>query len=109
MELEDCKREVARERTRIIEQEELLKRQQQAALRAAKGKGRARDVSADTSLLHGRYKEAVEEKKGMCKSGPSNVMLRNMHKNSTGSPDHFTPDPSCSINIRTLRSPRVAH
>ncbi|KXN84597.1 hypothetical protein AN958_12278 [Leucoagaricus sp. SymC.cos] len=63
MELEDCKREVARERTRLIQQEEFLK-QQQATLRAAKGKARARDVSADTSLFQERYKEAVEEKKG---------------------------------------------
>lgn len=63
MELEDCKREVARERTRLIEQEEMLK-QQQANLRAAKGKARARDLSADTSQLHERYKEVVEEKKG---------------------------------------------
>lgn len=64
MELEDCKREVARERTRLIEQEEFLK-QQQANLRAAKGKARARDRDLDDSTqLHERYKEAVEEKKG---------------------------------------------
>jgi hypothetical protein len=65
MELEDCKRDVIRERTRLIEQEEMLK-QQQAALRMAKGKARARDFSADTSQLHERYKEVVEEKKGRC-------------------------------------------
>ncbi len=64
MELEDCKREVARERTRLIQQEELLK-QQHAAFRTAKGKARARDLSADTSQFQERYKEAVEEKKGL--------------------------------------------
>jgi myo-inositol-1-phosphate synthase len=65
MELEDCKRDVIRERTRLIEQEENLKRQQ-AALKTVKGKARARDFSADTSQLHERYKEVVEEKKGRC-------------------------------------------
>lgn len=65
MELEDCKREVARERTRLIQQEEILK-QQYATHRAPKGKARARDLSADTSHLHERYKEVVEEKKGLC-------------------------------------------
>lgn len=64
MELEDCKREVARERTRLIEQEEHLK-QQQASFRTVKGKARAKDLSADTSHLHERYKEVVEEKKGL--------------------------------------------
>ncbi|KAJ3560987.1 hypothetical protein NP233_g10476 [Leucocoprinus birnbaumii] len=62
MELEDCKREVARERTRLIQQEEQVK---QAAYRAAKGKARARDLSEDSAQYHERYKEIVEEKKAL--------------------------------------------
>lgn len=65
MELEDCKREVVRERTRLIEQEELLK---QRMVRTVKGKERARDpLNDDSSRFHERYKEAVEEKKGSSK------------------------------------------
>ncbi|KAF9447291.1 hypothetical protein P691DRAFT_802613 [Macrolepiota fuliginosa MF-IS2] len=63
MELEDCKREVARERTRLIEQEESFHQQQKSV--RAKGKARARDLSTDASLLHERYKEVVEEKKAL--------------------------------------------
>jgi len=62
MELEDCKREVVRERTRLIEQEELLK---QRMKRTSKGKERAR--TDDSFHFHERYKEAVEEKKGSSK------------------------------------------
>lgn len=63
LELEECKRHVARERTRLIEREELndlgsSKKYQN------KGKGKAMDI--DDERLHERYKEAVDEKKGLC-------------------------------------------
>lgn len=65
MELEECKRHVARERTRLIQREELddlghSKKTQN------KGKGRAVEpsVNIDDERLHERYKEAVDEKKG---------------------------------------------
>ncbi|KAL0576860.1 hypothetical protein V5O48_005125 [Marasmius crinis-equi] len=72
-ELEVCKREVAKERTRVMEKESAILQNQRELERALsdarktiKGKGRARDVSitqdADASV---RYKEAVEEKKAL--------------------------------------------
>ena len=71
--MEDCKREVVRERTRLIEREEF--RKSDVSLRAAsgsraKGKNKAKDVSGfgrpelDDEKLRIRYKEAVDEKKG---------------------------------------------
>lgn len=73
LELEDCKRDVVRERTRLIEREEL--RKSDVSLRVAgssrvKGKNKAKDVSQfgrpelDDERLRARYKEAVDEKKG---------------------------------------------
>lgn len=73
MELEDCKREVVRERTRLMEREE--SRKGDVSLRMTsnskgKGKNRAKDVSGigrpelDDERLRARYKEAVDEKKG---------------------------------------------
>ncbi|KDR82315.1 hypothetical protein GALMADRAFT_816004 [Galerina marginata CBS 339.88] len=68
MELEECKREVARERTRLFEREELSIRQHNSSYRGgsrSKGKGKAREEppKIDDERLHARYKEAVEEKK----------------------------------------------
>lgn len=69
LELEVCKRDVARERTRVMEREEVIVQQQRDAsgilgLRRSKGKSRAKDASMDNEVLHDRYREAVEEKKG---------------------------------------------
>ncbi|KAG7088592.1 hypothetical protein E1B28_012567 [Marasmius oreades] len=72
-ELEVCKREVAKERTRVLEKESAILQNQRELERAVadakksmKGKGKARDASinndADASV---RYKEAVEEKKAL--------------------------------------------
>jgi len=65
MELDECKREVARERTRLFEREEL--QTHQYAYNRTKGKGKAKDGPSeiDDERLHARYKEAVDEKKGM--------------------------------------------
>ncbi|KAF8969022.1 hypothetical protein BDZ97DRAFT_1754952 [Flammula alnicola] len=72
MELEECKREVARERTRLFEREELSVRQQHpdwSYRSAGKGKGKARaregPPEIDDARLHARYKEAVDEKKAL--------------------------------------------
>jgi hypothetical protein len=67
LELEVCKRDVARERTRVMEREEIIVQQQRDASYIAtsnknKGKGRARDLSM---VSNDRYREAVEEKKGL--------------------------------------------
>ncbi|KAF9267567.1 hypothetical protein L218DRAFT_1074297 [Marasmius fiardii PR-910] len=72
-ELEVCKREVAKERTRVMEKESAILQNQRELERAVadakktlKGKGKARDASlnhdTDASV---RYKEAVEEKKAL--------------------------------------------
>ncbi|KAJ3715531.1 hypothetical protein C8R42DRAFT_681168 [Lentinula raphanica] len=73
LELEICKKDVARERTRVLQKEEAILQNQRELERAVadakksmKGKGRARDTSvhidAEASM---RYKEAVEEKKAL--------------------------------------------
>jgi DNA helicase IV len=69
MELEVCKRDVARERTRVLEREETIVQQRRdanyiAASKKQKGKARAQNVSMDGEI-HERLKEAVEEKKGL--------------------------------------------
>lgn len=70
MELEECKRHVARERTRLIEREELsgLAYGKTTQTTRNKGKGRAMEpsVDIDDERSHERYKEAVDEKKGLC-------------------------------------------
>ncbi|KAJ7288548.1 hypothetical protein C8J57DRAFT_1166320, partial [Mycena rebaudengoi] len=67
LELEECKREVARERTRVLEQGEASGVQKQARP-AARDKGKARavyNVSIDAGEVGERYREAVEEKKAL--------------------------------------------
>ena len=75
LELEVCKRDVARERTRVLEREEIIVQQQQQRESRrygnGKGKAKARDASIvnvdkerGDDLVRERYKEAVEEKKG---------------------------------------------
>ena len=66
MELEECKKHVARERTRLIEREE-LNDLGYGKTTQNKGKSRAVELPVDTDdeRLHERYKEAVDEKKGL--------------------------------------------
>ncbi|RDB24453.1 hypothetical protein Hypma_008433 [Hypsizygus marmoreus] len=70
LELEVCKRDVARERTRVMEREEVIVQQQRDAntsMKRNKGKARAKDISMsmDYDGLHERYKVAVEDKKSL--------------------------------------------
>ncbi|KAJ3850657.1 hypothetical protein EV368DRAFT_44833 [Lentinula lateritia] len=73
LELEMCKKDVARERTRVIQKEEAilqnqleLERAVADAKRSMKGKTRARDTSMHADIDSSvRYKEAVEEKKAL--------------------------------------------
>jgi len=62
MELEEAKLEVARERTRLLEKEDVIL-QQQKEMNKAKGKARAREQAESEDAMK-RYQEAVEEKKG---------------------------------------------
>lgn len=66
-ELERCRKDVAKERTRVLQMEmEDVERQHAATMKAyadRKGKGRA-VPSSPTPEDHARYREAVEEKKG---------------------------------------------
>ncbi|KAJ7071857.1 hypothetical protein B0H15DRAFT_85369 [Mycena belliarum] len=67
LELEVCKREVVRERTRILERAEVTF-QQEAASTRAKGKGKAREADQEASTageMEQRYREVVEEKKAL--------------------------------------------
>ena len=67
LELEQCKKDVAKERTRVLQMEiEDVERQHAATIKAyadRKGKGKA-VPSSPTTQDHTRYREAVEEKKG---------------------------------------------
>ena len=66
-ELEQCRKEVAKERTRVLQMEmKDVERQHAATMKAyadQKGKGKAAPLSP-TPEDHARYREAVEEKKG---------------------------------------------
>ncbi|KAF9005405.1 hypothetical protein BDQ17DRAFT_1303766 [Cyathus striatus] len=71
MELEECKREVARERTRLLEREDIIVQQQQdlsSANAKTKAKGKARETTMmqeeEEDVLE-KYREAVEEKKAL--------------------------------------------
>ncbi|KAJ6508969.1 hypothetical protein C8R45DRAFT_1060210 [Mycena sanguinolenta] len=64
-ELEVCKREVVKERTRILERDEESIRREADTVRA-KGKGKAREVEhVDEQDISERYREVVEEKKAL--------------------------------------------
>ncbi|TFK23421.1 hypothetical protein FA15DRAFT_620875 [Coprinopsis marcescibilis] len=74
MELDECKRDVARERTRLLEREEVIVQQQTDlnTVRSSGSKGKARVTAANVSLnmqdqeeMTRRYKDAVEEKKAL--------------------------------------------
>ncbi|KAJ7857636.1 hypothetical protein B0H14DRAFT_3108118 [Mycena olivaceomarginata] len=70
-ELEVCKREVVRERTRILERDEVSMREQQQDNARAKGKGKARAAAGHGASIDEqqdigeRYREVVEEKKAL--------------------------------------------
>lgn len=55
LELEECKKEVALERTKVLEREQIITQQQ---------RDRLAQSTAKTQEEESRYKEAVEEKKG---------------------------------------------
>ncbi|KAF7299131.1 AAA family ATPase [Mycena indigotica] len=66
LELEVCKREVVKERTRILERSELSARLEAVESSKGKGKGKARDVDTEIDAqLEERYRQAVEEKKSL--------------------------------------------
>ncbi|KIM35865.1 hypothetical protein M413DRAFT_32104 [Hebeloma cylindrosporum] len=75
MELEECKRQVARERTRLFEREEIsIRGHANTSYRTGGSKGRGKAKARDTTgvreglddvRLHERYKEVVEEKKDL--------------------------------------------
>lgn len=66
-ELEACKAEVARERTRVMEQDNLIAQQREDAQRSSsrkeKGKGKCTRFE-NNEELEARYREVIEEKKG---------------------------------------------
>ena len=63
LELEACKLEVKRERTRVLEKEEIIVAQQKD-FQKRKGVSKSSKPSIDLAK-EGRYGEVVEEKKGM--------------------------------------------
>lgn len=67
-ELETCKAEVARERSRVLERESIIVQQREdvAAAKARRYKGKERSIRfEEDEELQERYKEVVEEKKGI--------------------------------------------
>ena len=79
LELEACKKEVARERTRILEQEQSIsrdgepskkrvvsqrERMQQQQQQQSRQQKKAEDDQVELAAAEARYKAAVEEKKG---------------------------------------------
>ena len=76
LELEACKKEVARERTRILEQSAIRdentsvgprsRRSQQPQHKQQQQQKKAQEDEAELAAAEARYKAAVEEKKGMC-------------------------------------------
>ena len=64
LELESCKADVKRERTRVLEREEIIVAQQRDFSKRKVGPSRMPTNNADIEVLEMRYKEVVEEKKG---------------------------------------------
>ncbi|KAJ6512116.1 hypothetical protein C8R47DRAFT_1034075 [Mycena vitilis] len=67
LELDVCKREVVKERTKILERDEASMHQRELDHARAKGKGKARALDREEDEdeeIGDRYREAVEEKKG---------------------------------------------
>ncbi|KAG6872828.1 hypothetical protein C0995_006128 [Termitomyces sp. Mi166 len=98
LELEVCKRDVAKERTRVLEREEVIVEQQRdasliaASRRKDKGKARAKDTTMEQEGLYQKYREAVEGQKGL------EFML-----DLSGS-FHSCPCPALEALITTLRT-----
>ena len=68
LELDACKLEVKRERTRVLEKEEIIVAQQKDF---QKRKGTSKAIKPTVDLAkESRYNEVVEEKKGMSYSKP---------------------------------------
>ena len=63
MELENCKREVAKERTRVLEREQVIGRHKRRAEEERAAKEQKDKDRADAN--RSRYDEVVEEQKGM--------------------------------------------
>ncbi|TDL22091.1 hypothetical protein BD410DRAFT_788773 [Rickenella mellea] len=63
LELESCKADVKRERTRVLEREEIIVAQQREVSKRSKGKGRV--FYNDSLAVEKRYDEVVEEKKAL--------------------------------------------
>ena len=101
MELDICRRDVARERTRVLEREEIIVQQQRDVKRNVKGKSKApaRDVSMnvggdrdrDRDLVRERYKEAVEEKKGLSWAFVLVIIMVNEPDNDSPGGPHYDP------------------
>ena len=69
MELEECKHEVARERTKVLEREEVITKQRidvKAQKQRLAEETKAVQAKATEDTDRGRYKEVVEEQKGWC-------------------------------------------
>jgi hypothetical protein len=72
MELEACKDDVRRERTRVLEREDVIAMQQVDV--SPRRRGKARDNGREVSIEMNsgkRYQEVVEEKKGESKDEPT--------------------------------------
>lgn len=66
MELEDCRRDVARERTRVLEKESaIIEQQKELHGIASRAKGKAKQTEEDAEDILNRYQNAVAEKKGV--------------------------------------------
>ena len=63
-ELDVCRQDVERQRELVVHSEEYLVRQHRAEATTSKSKGKARSVEV-TKEEQTRYKQAVEEKKGL--------------------------------------------
>ena len=69
-ELETCKAEVARERTKVLERESIVVQQREdvAVVKTRRSKGKEKNIRfEEDEELKERYKEVVEEKKGICR------------------------------------------
>ena len=86
MELENCKIEVKRERTRVHEREEIIVAQQKEFQKRRDSKKKAND-----EIVTGkRYKEVVEEKKGT-ESAAFEVITLTLFTNSSRTINIFAP------------------
>ncbi|TEB30524.1 hypothetical protein FA13DRAFT_1733395 [Coprinellus micaceus] len=66
MELEDCRRDVARERTRVLEKESaIIEQQKELHGIASRAKGKAKQTEEDAEDILNRYQNAVAEKKAL--------------------------------------------